>query len=117
MFSKWFIVCMLLSSVWIYLTLIGQGIFKDVPKRLAWLLPLGPNPWEQTTRLLVPHGTPLSEVIAKLGQPNEISEPLIGGNVQHLKYINPHDESRYIVVTIGPDGNVINATASFDSAR
>jgi len=108
---------MLLSGVWIYLTLVGQGLLEDAPKKLAWLLPLGPNPWEQSTKLLVPHGTPLTEVITKLGQPHEISEPLVGGNVQHLKYVNPHDSSRYIVVTIGPNGNVIHATAASELTR
>ena len=102
---------MLISSVWIYLTVMGQGIFKSAPARLAWLLPLGPSPWEQTTKLMVPHGTPLSEVISKLGQPNRISEPLVGGNVQHLTYVNPHDSGRVIVVTIGPDGKVISASS------
>lgn len=108
---------MLLSGVWIYLTVIGQGILDDAPKKLAWLLPLGPNPWEQTTKLMVPHGTPLSDVISKLGQPNDISEPNVGGNIQHLKYVNPHDPERFIIVTIGADGKVITASAGSDNVR
>lgn len=108
---------MLISSAWIYLTVMSDGILKDVPKRFAWLLPLGPNPWEQATIHMVPHGTTLSDVISKLGQPNAITEPLVGGNIQQLKYLNPHDSARYIVVTIGPDGKVISASGASSYAR
>ena len=116
MFSKWFIVCAILSSLWVYLTVAGRGIFKDSPLGLAWMLPLGPSAWEQTTKEMASHGMPLSEVIRKLGQPDQVSEPLSGGNnIQYLRYVNPHDSSRFVVVTIGPDGKVINASSGGDS--
>ncbi len=107
---------MLISSAWLYLVVAGRGLLEDVPARLAWMLPLGSSPWEQTTKSMAPHGASLSEVINKLGQPDQVSEPIIsatmiGGGVQHLTYINPHDPTRHVVVTIGPDGRVINAAS------
>lgn len=117
MFSKWFIICMVVSSLWVYLTVAGRGIFKDAPAILAWMLPISPSAWEQTTKSMAVHGTPLSVVIGKLGQPDEVSEPLVGGNVQHLVYSNPHDSNRYIIVTIGPEVNVINASSGSGKRR
>jgi len=108
---------MLFSSVWVYLTVVGRGIFEDVPARLAWMLPFDTSAWEQTSRSMIPHGTSLSEVIQKLGQPDEISEPHVGGNVQHLTYLNPHNPDRFIIVSIGPDGKVINSSSGSGPKR
>jgi len=111
MFSKWVIGCMIASSVWVYLTILSKGILDDPPDSIAWLLKIGNNDWEENTMRTITHGLPLREVLEKLGNPDQITEPHVGANIQHLYYTNPHDRSRVVVVTIGMDGNVMNISA------
>ncbi|MFU8892930.1 MAG: hypothetical protein ACNA8L_04815 [Luteolibacter sp.] len=102
---------MIASSVWIYLTVISRDFLGNPPASIAWLLKPSDNNWEQTRLDMVASGMPLSEVMAQLGNPDEVSEPHVGANIQHLYYRNPRQSGRVIVVTIGRDGNVMSASA------
>lgn len=102
---------MIASSVWIYLTILSRGILDDPPYAIAWLLKPGDNDWEHTRMKSVQSGMPLSEVISRFGNPDEVTEPHVGANIQHLYYVNPRHSGRVIVVTVGKDGNVMHASA------
>ena len=101
------ILCLVaLAGVWLILTLLGRKVEPHVALPRSFIVPFGASAWEYAMSAQVAEARNRSEVEASLGAPTEAMPSLMKKGWFSLRFENPHDRDRALIVCVDDNDRV-----------